>query len=77
MSHDTRVLPLEAATLDRYQARCLDTPGWAESEPEHDAGLWAHIEANHRRNAALWAEEDEVRRGDLPPERIARFVSGL
>jgi hypothetical protein len=39
--------------------------------PEQKHGAWPHIELNHRCNCALWEEEDQARRKDVPDSAIA------
>jgi hypothetical protein len=39
--------------------------------PRHPDSVWAAIEANHRHNSALWAEEDLARRRNVPDSEIA------
>src|SRR5207342_2566629 len=37
----------------------------------HAAGIWHWVEANHRSNMLLWAEEDLARRTHVPDAEIA------
>ena len=52
---------------DRWLAR-LD---WAETSPVPAQAVWLHIELNHRCNCALWKEEDQARRRNVPDAEIA------
>ncbi len=70
-----------AAELIALHDRLLATPGWPGSEPEPtDDGLWRWIQANHRFNALLWAEEDLARRITVADAEIAankRAIDGF
>src|SRR5215831_7895184 len=65
----------------RFHDECLATPSWAKSGAARSAGdVWHSIEANHRCNNLLWAEEDQARRRDVPDGAIAankRAIDGL
>ncbi len=53
------------------QDRWLAWPGWPAAEPAVDPGLWAWVQANHRNNSLLWAEEDLARRTTVADAEIA------
>ncbi len=59
----------------------LALPGWPAEEPApRDAGLWFWVQANHRCNSRLWAEEDLARRTAVPDAEIAankRAIDGF
>jgi hypothetical protein len=64
--------PLAAADVTTLHDRLLATPGWPRLEPAAPAGeLWRWIQANHRHNCALWAEEDLARRTQVADAEIA------
>ena len=54
-----------------FHDRWLARPDWTETGPEPAQGVWLHIELNHRCNCALWREEDQARRRDVPDAEIA------
>jgi hypothetical protein len=63
-------VPLASAGLLAYQDAVLGAAGG--SPVAHEPGeAWDAIADNHRCNAALWAEEDEARRRDVPDAEIA------
>jgi len=46
--------------------------GWPASEPApRDSVLWTWVQANHRHNSQLWAEEDLARRTQVADSEIA------
>jgi len=50
----------------------LEAPGWPSREPAAwDSGLWRWVQANHRFNCLLWAEEDLARRTQVADAEIA------
>ncbi len=54
--------------------RLLATPGWPAQPAAALPGThpaWPWVEANHRYNARLWAEEDLARRTTVPAQEIA------
>ena len=52
--------------------RLLATPGWPQAQPEpQDDGVWHWLQANHRNNSLLWAEEDLARRTTVADAEIA------
>jgi hypothetical protein len=63
---DVRALALVAFHDERAAA-----PEWTRRERMHTTGAWEAIEANHRFNCLLWAEEDLARRRDVPDADIA------
>ena len=68
----TQALPLRAADVATAHDRLLASPGWPQQEPEAAAGeLWRWLQANHRNNSLLWAEEDLARRTTVGDAQIA------
>jgi hypothetical protein len=77
-----RTLP-SGADIVAFQQSCLALPGWphdndrdqADEPDDQQAGqpsaLWRWIEANHRCNSLLWAEEDLARRTRVSDSEIA------
>jgi hypothetical protein len=64
-------LPTGAAVTALHDT-LLRTPQWPTSEPAPpDAQLWSYIQANHRNNSLLWAEEDLARRTQVGDDQIA------
>lgn len=52
--------------------RLLADPDWPGREPEPaDDGVWRWVQANHRFNCLLWAEEDLARRTAVNDAEIA------
>lgn len=52
--------------------RLLAAPGWPQEAPAAPAGaLWTWVQANHRNNCLLWAEEDLARRTTVADAEIA------
>jgi hypothetical protein len=64
-------LPLTAADVVARHDRLLATPGWPQEAAAATAPLWSWVEANHRFNALLWAEEDLARRRTVADAEIA------
>jgi hypothetical protein len=65
-------VPIAAAELTAFHDRLLATAGWPGAEPAPPApGLWHWIQANHRNNCLLWAEEDLARRTTVADAEIA------
>jgi hypothetical protein len=62
---------LDAGTLVAFHDDRVRDPGWSARVPEHAAGAWAAIEANHRANVLLWDAEDQARRTDVADATIA------
>ena len=61
-----------AGEIVAAQDRWLAGPGWPAAQPPVPAeGLWAWIQANHRNNSLLWADEDLARRTTGPDAAIA------
>jgi len=55
-----------------FHDRSLAQPGRLDSaSAEQKHGAWPYIELNHRCNCALWKEEDQARRRDVPDSAIA------
>jgi hypothetical protein len=66
-----RHLP-QAADVIQLHDQLLSRPGWPSlqvSAPED--GLWQWVQANHRCNSLLWAEEDLARRTTVGDAEIA------
>jgi hypothetical protein len=67
-----QALPLAAADVTALHDRLLSAEGWPQAEPPPPAGsLWRWIQANHRSNSGLWAEEDLARRTTVADAEIA------
>ena len=68
------VLP-RAADVITCHDELLTCPGWPAAQPSprdgNGVGLWAWVQANHRNNSLLWAEEDLARRTTVAPAEIA------
>lgn len=62
---------LRAADVTALHDSLLATPGWPQSAPEPAAGVWQWVQANHRFNSLLWAEEDLARRTTVADAEIA------
>lgn len=61
-----------AADLITCHDTLLASPGWPQAEPRpRDEGLWTWVQANHRNNSLLWAEEDLARRTTVADGEIA------
>jgi len=77
----TPALPLSAAELVRQHDQLLAMPGWPQTQPDASSGeLWRWIQANHRNNSLLWAEEDLARRTTVADREIAankRAIDGF
>jgi hypothetical protein len=66
--HDLPTGAQVSATHDRLLAH----PGWPRDEPDAAAGeVWRWVQANHRFNSLLWAEEDLARRTTVADAEIA------
>ena len=64
--------PLTAADVIALHDRLLATPGWPQAEPlPPSSPLWQAVQANHRNNCQLWAEEDLARRTTVADAEIA------
>jgi hypothetical protein len=61
----TRLIQVHVALLDHLK-------NGAEQPPFPATELWAAIAENHRCNIALWDEEDQARRRDVPDSTIVR-----
>ena len=68
----TQALPLRAADVTAAQDRLLADSCWPQQEPAPEATeLWRWVQANHRNNSLLWAEEDLARRTTVGDAEIA------
>lgn len=71
---------LNAAAVTHFHAALLDHLKHGGEAPVTPSGdLWQAIEGNHRCNVALWDEEDQARRRDVPDSAIAnskRLIDG-
>jgi hypothetical protein len=80
MKPATPPLP-SASELIASHDRLLAQPGWPREEPPDAAGeLWRWVQANHRFNSLLWAEEDLARRTTVADAEIAankRAIDGF
>jgi hypothetical protein len=64
-------LPAAREITDLHD-RLLADPVWPAAEPAaRDDGVWTWIQANHRNNSLLWAEEDLARRTRVGDGEIA------
>jgi hypothetical protein len=68
---------LDAGTLVAFHDDRVRDPGWSSRVPEHAAGAWAAIEANHRSNVLLWDAEDQARRTDVADATIAALKRAI
>jgi hypothetical protein len=70
-----------AADIVSLHDRLLASPDWPRIEPPPAAeDLWRWLQANHRFNSLLWAEEDQARRTDVDATVIAankRAIDGF
>lgn len=73
-------LPAAADVIATHD-RLLRSDGWPATEPASgDADLWSWVQANHRFNSLLWAEEDLARRTQVGAAEIAankRAIDGF
>jgi hypothetical protein len=71
---------LNAAAVTRFHSALLEHLKHGSEAPAIPSGdLWQAIEDNHRCNIALWDEEDQARRRDVPDSAIAnskRLIDG-
>jgi len=71
---------LNAANVTRFHAALLENLKQGGEAPViPSTALWQAIEDNHRCNIALWDEEDQARRRDVPDSAIAnskRLIDG-
>lgn len=69
-----RIAPLPAAAdIDRLQRAALQRAGWPLTGDDDDLPAPLRFVArNHRCNAALWEQEDQARRPDVPDAEIVR-----
>ncbi len=64
-------LPRAAAVLALHD-QLLASPDWPRAQAaETGAGMWHWVQANHRCNSLLWAEEDLARRTTVSAAEIA------
>jgi hypothetical protein len=64
--------PVLAPDVLALHDRLLAHPGWPQDEPAPAAApLWQWVQANHRNNSLLWAEEDLARRQTVADGEIA------
>lgn len=74
------LVQLAGELLSRHDA-WLARPGWPAAEPTpQGSDLWAWVQANHRFNSQLWAEEDLARRTTVADSEIAankRAIDGF
>lgn len=70
-----------SAQVTSLHDRLLGAPGWPQHEPAAQPGdAWPWIQANHRFNSLLWAEEDLARRTTVGAAEIAankRAIDGF
>lgn len=73
MSDTIPPTPLPAAAeVTALHDRLLSDAAWPRQEPPPPAGeLWRWVQANHRFNCLLWAEEDLARRTTVADAEIA------
>jgi hypothetical protein len=64
-------LPLQATDVSTLHDRLLATPGWPQAAPAAPSELLGWVQANHRNNSLLWAEEDLARRTTVAAAEIA------
>ena len=64
---------ISAADVIATHDRLLADTQWPREEPPpaHPGALWTWVQANHRFNGLLWAEEDLARRQTVPDAEIA------
>ena len=71
---------LNAATVTRFHSALIEyLKHGGEAPLIPSTALWQAIEHNHRCNIALWDEEDQARRRDVPDSAIAtskRLIDG-
>ena len=65
--------PLRSAAVTALHDALLARAGWPQAEPPAPGGgeLWRWVQANHRFNSLLWAEEDLARRTTVADAEIA------
>lgn len=77
----TADLSLFASQVPALHDMLLAAPGWPAAEPApRDDALWLWVQANHRFNSRLWAEEDLARRTTVAATEIAankRAIDGF
>lgn len=60
-----------APEITEFHDACFGRGDWPRAAETLRDGVWAWIEANHRFNSLLWAEEDLARRRDVADAEIA------
>jgi hypothetical protein len=71
---------VNSADLITLHDSLLADPAWPGAEPAPRAGVWHWVQANHRCNSLLWAEEDLARRTTVADREIAankRAIDGF
>ncbi len=64
--------PVLACDVLALHDRLLATAGWPQADAQPPAApLWQWVQANHRQNALLWAQEDLARRTRVADAEIA------
>lgn len=63
---------LRAAEVTALHDRLLADAAWPQAEPSVAGELWRWVQANHRFNSLLWAEEDLARRTTVADAEIAK-----
>jgi hypothetical protein len=72
MSDPMPAPPILAQDVIALHDRLLAAPGWPRQEPAAPATpLWQSVQANHRNNCLLWAQEDLARRTTVADAEIA------
>jgi hypothetical protein len=69
---DVQIAPPAAEITRFHQAALEHVKNSAQSPNRPDTPLWQAIADNHGFNMALWDEEDQARRRDVPDSAIAR-----
>lgn len=72
MNPPARTAPLSAAAVTALHDAWLAAPGWPAAVPPVEGELMGWVQANHRHNSALWAEEDLARRTRVADAEIAK-----
>jgi hypothetical protein len=74
------IAELRAGDITRFHVAAIDHSKQASAAPERpETALWQAIADNHACNIALWDEEDQARRRDVPDSAIAqskRLIDG-
>ncbi len=73
MTASTQLVELHASDIARFHKATLGHRKDSSAAPvPPDTPLWQAITDNHHHNMALWDEEDQARRRDVPDSAIAR-----